>query len=679
MASPNLPVVPELPSTGARPLTYPELLDKLKCVCTAGAQIRPSSLPSATVDLGDIIADFSKYLTIFTAGYGIITVVLKMIACIIDVLCALMNPFSVISALIRLFGTCLPDFILIFPQLAIPAKIICILKVVLAILEYLLTVIVPLVQDIIQNVENLIAAIDDNNAQGIAAVAFKIASLIKELYSVLGILDALMAVWIMIKALLDAGIGIPCGGSGGSCSGCGDDQCNSTLRQSSITGTDGVLTISYVGTSNFIIRFSSSSINSNLLDLRGFFPKGLNYDEIEDEDDLPYVMTIDGTSYSMKTVNSSGTATLSFITQPFETDGYLSDIAAGVILTDPLDVRFGVDTETFLPSYAGVRYVELIDRNSSSFAAYNNGVWQIEQVYDGYNVRLRRDEDTWMFLSGANPAPHLDWRLVPAAPSVGSNKSFELEINHDELIRHNLIGVGCHPAVKAAIDGFNNRFPDASDPNNLILPDLPDIDALSSSINNCMAAIAPENVTTDYVLDNYDTIAEGAAALQDCILGPSSSLVEFSDDLTDYVEDIYPRIFDQENSTLEVDVFMQVVGKYINITLVPFDVNGARLAQTLPPGIIEATIFSDAGVLSTTQEVFDAYGDSTGDFEATLTSHEPATIKISAQVGGKDVADFNGSTLVKREIEVEVVMPRPERAPVLEGDIPEPLGLGTTE
>lgn len=673
MASPNLPVVPLLPSTGARPLTYPELLDKLKCVCTAGAQIRPSSLPSATVDLADIIADHARFLTIFTAGFGIITVVLKMIACIIDVLCALMNPFAVISALIRLFGTCLPDFILIFPQFAIPAKIICILKIILAILEYILTVIVPLVEEIIQNVENLVSAIDDNNAQGIAAISFKIATLIKELYSVLGIFEALSAIWAMIKLFLDAGIGIPCGGSGGSCEGCADDQCNDTLRQSNITGSDGVLTLSYISSSSYIIRFYSNTKQSNFLDLRNFFPRGLNYSEIEDEDDLPYVISVDGTSYAVTGVNSSGMATLSFINQPYETDGYLSGVVSGVTLIDPLDIRFGVDTQTFLPSYAGTRYVELVDRTSGSYAAANNGTWRIEEVYDGFNVRLRRSDDYWRYSGGADPANHLDWKLLPATPSAGSNKAFDLDINHNELIRHNVIGVGCHPAIKATIDAFNNRFPDAS---NLTLPELPDFDLLLTELSGCLAEVGPEDVTTDYVLDNYDSIAAGATDLQNCITGP---MADFTSELTDYVEDIYPRIFDPENSTLEADPLIQVIGEYVDVTLIPYDINGGKLAQTLPAGIIEATIFSDVGVLSSTQEVLDENGDSTGDFTATLTSYKPTIVKLSAQVGGKDVADFNGSTLVKRIVEVEFVAPTVQRVPAIEGDTPEPLGVGKTE
>jgi hypothetical protein len=414
---------------------------------------------------------------------------------------------------------------------------------------------------------------------------------------------------------------------------------------------------------------------SNFLDLRGFFPKGLDYSEITDQEDIPYVMTIDGTSYAMTSVNSSGRATLSFIEQQFETDGYLSNLVAGSPLISSLDIRFGVDTETFLSSHAGSLYVELIDRNSGSFAENNNGTWRVDQVYDGKNVRLRRSSGTWSTIGGPDPGSHLDWRLVPSAPSVGPNKTFSLDINHDELIRHNLIGTGCHPAVKATIDSFNNRFPDAS---NLIFPDLPDLEGLISDIDQCMAAMAPENVTTDYVLNNYSTIATGAEALQNCISG---QLTGFSDELTEYVGGIYPRIFDQENSTLSADPLIQIVGENIDVTLVPFDINGARLAQTLPPGIIDATIFSDVGVLSGTQEVFDVNGNSTGDFEATLTSYTPTIVRVSAQVGGKDVAYFNGETLVKREIEVKFIKPVDDgdRALAITGERTEPLGVGNVE
>jgi len=665
MAAPN-PVLVLPPSTGEQPLTYPQLLDKLKCTCTAGAQIRPSSLPSATVNIGDIIADHSRVLSALASAYGVVAVVMQMITCIMEVLCAINNPFALIDAMIRLFGTCLPDFILILPQLAIPAKIICIIKVVIAIVEYILTVILPLIQDLIQNITNLIDAVADGNLQAISAISFKITSLIKELYSVVGVLAVLSALFVMIKALLDAGIAIPCSGTGGSCSGCGEDQCPSTIQQSSIVGSDGILYVLYGSSSSeFQLRFYSESQKSSLLQIRDFFPKGINYSTITDEDDLAYTIEIDDIVYAVQGVNSEGAAAISVIPEPFLADGYLSDIVSGAPLISALDVRFGTNTETFLPSFVNTRYVEIIERNSSAFAATNNGTWLIKQVYDGYNVKLQRESGTWSFNSGAAPSVHMDWKVTPAIPSAGSGKSFQLDINHNELIRHGLIGVGCHPAIKAAAAGLANRFPFAA---NLTLPALPDFDKLLVDVTACLAAVAPITVDTEYVLNNLTSIATGAAGLSSCL---TATLTTFEGELIDYAEDIYPVLFSPENSLLSADPLVQVVGEDIIVTLTPIDLSGQPLGQTLPPGVIEATIETDAGDISNTTEVFDDGGDSTGNFIATLTSNVPTIAKLSAVVGGEDVADFNGSDLIKREIEVEFV----PRRPVVEGGgVTEPLG-----
>jgi aspartate ammonia-lyase len=174
-----------------------------------------------------------------------------MISCIIDVICALVNPFSLIFAIIRLFGTCLPDFILIFPQFAIPAKIMCIIKIILSIVDYILNVIVPIIEEIISNIQNLYEAFAKKNEDAQAAIAFKIVALFKEIFNILGILTALLPLWEMVKALLKLGIGIPCGGKGGSCVGCGDDQCPEAIQQYNIAGNDGVMTVGNLLGSNF--------------------------------------------------------------------------------------------------------------------------------------------------------------------------------------------------------------------------------------------------------------------------------------------------------------------------------------------------------------------------------------------------------------------------------------------
>ena len=367
MANPKNPEQFPLRKDGMIQETYPEFVNELNCTCPGGAIIAPSPLPSATKNLGDIIADQAKLLSAFTSAYGMITVVMRMVACIIDVICSLMNPFSVVFAVIRLFGTCLPQFVLIFPQFAIPAIIICVLKIVLSIIEYVLEVIIPIINDIISNISMLVNAFKKQNADAQAAIAFKIVSLIKELQNIIGILSALAALWEMIQALLKLGIAIPCGGSGGSCVGCGDDQCPSTLQQTEINGTDGVMIVLYGDNPfDFQLRFFSSSKQTDFLTIREFFPKGFDFALVSSENDVPYTLTVNSTTYMITGVDSGGTANISYIQSEFDSDGYLSSVYNGGTVSDPY-VRFGTDTATFNSSYVN-RYIEIQEERDETYA-----------------------------------------------------------------------------------------------------------------------------------------------------------------------------------------------------------------------------------------------------------------------------------------------------------------------
>lgn len=673
-----------LPSDGGQPITYAELLRQLSCVCTAGAQIKPSTPPSATINLGDIIADHARLLSSLTSAFGIVAVVMKMIACIIDVLCAIPNPFPTIAAMIRLFGTCLPEFILIFPQLAIPAHLLCLIKIIIAIVRYILEVIIPLIQDIVQNVQDLIDAITDFNKDAASAVSFKIIQLLKEFINVVGILAALEALIIMIKALLEAGIGPPCDGSGGSCSGCGDDQCPSALQNFSLTGTDGVLQVLFGSDGfSFSLRFSSAAKKSDFLEIRDFFPSGIDYSLIDDTAKVPYTLEEGSSVFVVRSVDSTGALDLFQIANPQLSDGYLSSVFADPstglstpVSVDPTtQIRFGTDTETFSSDNLN-DFLELQEFRPGNDASLNSGTFKINLVYDAYNVRITNDP--FGLIPGAGPGwdgsatlaateEHIAWRIVPKAPAAGSGKTFSLDINHEELLRHNMIGVGCHPAISAAAQGTQNRFPFLDD---LDLPDIPDgldVDengrskALQDALS-CIESLVPDDIDEDFILDNYATIATGVVAAGECM---ADTLGDLQSDLEDYAKQIYPRVFSPENSLLEANRPIQVVGGDVEVTMTPFDIYGNKLADDVPSGTTEAKIFTTFGTLSSVTEELDDDGVPTGEYTATLTSSETGIALVSGSVAGIFVSDFDEALdppdLVKRQLAVRFIKPASKR------------------
>ena len=96
--------------------------------------------------------------------------------------------------------------------------------------------------------------------------------------------------------------------------------------------------------------------------------------------------------------------------------------------------------------------------------------------------------------------------------------------------------------------------------------------------------------------------------------------------------------------------------------------------------MLDIEITPSSGQLSELTEVLDEEGAATGTFQALLTSLMPAKIELTATVNTKQIADFNGTTLVPRVVKVEFVLPEEQigRDPSITGEVSsEPLGRGT--
>lgn len=639
MTSPKQPGQPYPLPKDEQEKTYSEQLDKLKCVCAVGAQIRPITLPSSTINLGDVIAGHAGALSTFTSMYSAITVVLKMISCIIDVLCAITNPFALVSAMVKLFGTCLPDFLLLFPQLALPAIIICMLKIVLAILEYVLSVLGPLFADIFENISNLVEAFATGNQDSVDAISFKIAALIKEILNSTGILAVLGGLYVMIQALIKAAIALPCSGA---CSGCGDTQCNDTIRQTSIEADDGVYNIIYNENGfDYELFFSSATKTEDFKNIIQFFPVGLDYANVKREN-VPFILTDSfGNSFVVKNSDSDGVLQLQTIAPEYNVDGYLNNTDfAGLPYSDLKSARFTTSIDTFTNDHVN-KYIKLQDTRDAADAVKNTGTWKIMGVYDGYNILLTKDTD-WGFPSVFGTI-HLRWLVIPSAPNETLTYSYSIEINHDELIRHALIGVGCHPAIKASRDGAVNRYPDL----NVSLPALPDLPNVDDCLN------VPKNIDATYVLNNYQTLGANLLASESCI---NNTLGDFSNQLKSYVSNIYPSIFDPEKTLFSVDPETQIVGKGARLSLLPYDRNGEPLGKTVPSGIVEVEFENDFGQIGDITVVEDS-GEPTGEYLAEIIGFEAGIANIKAKVGGRYVSDYNGSELIPRTVVVEFIKP----------------------
>ena len=245
---PNLGPPPAIPGFGipfappaipfpdlSLPSGIPEdLLDLLKRLLSniPGGPLIPN-LDNFAKDIIDALASLLNQLGPYLAIYRFFQALLNMIGCIMDIICCLTNPFCLIRAVRKLFKRCLPDFLNLFPWLALLAMIIALLLLLLALIQYLIDQILKLIQDIIDNILLLSRAVQvDATEDDLIAAAVKISQLLCLIEQLFSILVAFQAILSIIDALIRLAGRSFCGSSpnGDDTSCCGDEFCPPFIR-----------------------------------------------------------------------------------------------------------------------------------------------------------------------------------------------------------------------------------------------------------------------------------------------------------------------------------------------------------------------------------------------------------------------------------------------------------------
>ena len=254
--SPSSPSGPAIPGLGVPfqmpvpaigfPEGFPE--DLLDIMNTLQLLIPPGALkPQLSLNFGkDIFDGILKLLNQFMPFlmlYKFFLPFLNIIICIIEVLCALMNPFALIGALNKLFTQCIPEFLNMFPMFALIIMLISLLLLLLALVEYLIQQILKFVQALLKNINALVQAFQNVNATGVASIAKKLGTILcvfQNLFVLLAIFGIIIQV---IKDILGLIFSIPpCAGSGpGTTGGCCSPTTCPTIVQNPYTRTTGTL------------------------------------------------------------------------------------------------------------------------------------------------------------------------------------------------------------------------------------------------------------------------------------------------------------------------------------------------------------------------------------------------------------------------------------------------------
>jgi len=231
--------------------------------------------PSLAESMGSAINSLMAGLAPIMSVYGFLLPILGVIRGIIEVLCAMMNPFAVIRAIIRLFKKWIPPFIALFPPLAGLIIILGIIKLILAITFYIMTVVVPTYQLIKHNIKVLEKSFGPNaNDQTRAAGKAKLEKLLEEFLNQIGVLAMLKPLLEIITLILGFKAGFPCGKgkkghitvSSDDTTCCGDLVCPPELKRGAITGRGTLIPASFGNAAPFFAfkLFTNHSLTPKL-------------------------------------------------------------------------------------------------------------------------------------------------------------------------------------------------------------------------------------------------------------------------------------------------------------------------------------------------------------------------------------------------------------------------------
>jgi hypothetical protein len=202
----------KLPNINPFPDGFPEdlldLLNKLQMLIPPGI-LKPNLSTNFGKDEFDAIMSLLDKFMPYLMMYKFFLPILKLILCIIEVLCAINSPIKLGRALKRLFRNCLPDFLNLFPLWALILMIISLLLLLLALIEYIIQQILKLIQMILRNLNALYKATARADANSIVAIAKKLGALLCVFQNLFVLLAIINIIFDIFRDLLSLVFAIP--------------------------------------------------------------------------------------------------------------------------------------------------------------------------------------------------------------------------------------------------------------------------------------------------------------------------------------------------------------------------------------------------------------------------------------------------------------------------------------
>lgn len=564
-----------------------ELLEDFNSLIARLSAIFPSGIFKPNPDFSmktvyDFLSQVLTQIAPFLSLYNFFLALLRIIKCIIDILCAIPNVFAVSQKLVVLFRECLPPFLNLYPAFALAIMIISLLLLLLALVEYLLTTIFSIIDSILKNLEIFEKASTLNDAQGTLAAVNKIASLLCFIQNLMAIFVAFSAITSIIEAIAKFAGVVFCDDSDE------DGCCPPTLCPPFIKNTpNGILVTN--GTLVYTKEVSAnlaSELSAALASVIKIPPVRQERWQVFSKDLLPEY-----------TINSIITPLV-----PFFGSDFWADSAVISNNTPPRRAPYTVDiTMTINPKLLGILtdikgtrkfYIKdciVIEKPLHGYLDFNNEETDSKNGSLSIAGGLVYEEDNSSYLINGEQATletfiHHDKLVSNSLPSSNDeviyDVSFVWKPNNPALAGFNITTAGCTPEVSVERAIINSVLTtEGIQPWELRLPNVPAGDKVPSlnflpNISGTQACI--ENALT---LFRKDVSPAGAAEFQSSI---TVCLNDLKNQTSAALCATLLAAISQFKSTFNLSTDLQFTTKEINVSLTLKDASGSELTNNIP-------------------------------------------------------------------------------------------------
>lgn len=597
-----------------------DIFDSLAMLLPGGNALKPGLSDNFSKDIGDGILSILEKFIPYLYLYNFFMPFLNMALCIIEVLCSLSNPMKMRRAIRRLFRKCIPDFLNLFPAIALIAMLLSLLALILALIEYILQQLAKIINALLINIRILSKATKRLDNDSILAITKKIGQLLCLLQNILTILLYVGILVDAIKSIIRLVFRVPpCSSSGATADDCcTPDVCPSFIKNNeTISRSTG--TLKYLN----LVGADASSV------LPAWFPT--------------FISTVRAESLQFFDLSSPEALRFNNIIHPFDLDPSVQRVffPPGAVYDSTTDYR-NVEYTTDLRLFYNPDSFSRSDDLGARFVRITNCIVS-KQPYDGYYIYdnslspvsngtivlvgglvFEDDGITPVLLDGTQPDINTFIHLPsntsasavpPLNPTDGyvfENVEYDFKINHESLLRDALITLGCMPDVAFDKDFINNAFSNNVSTNSALLanlindPNFPDLNATNACIS---AALAKLNVQI-----SEESIAAFNAEVTAC-------LNDLKDKTSITINNIVEIGFNSSKSTFTIDPTVQFVKSQIQISVILNDGNGISMINNLT-STVSSDLASRISAEVTFGEVSSFEYDGYGKFLGEITSEE---------------------------------------------------------